>query len=168
MKRFFSVIVLIIITLDIGGYYLVFNGLQRSVQHGVREEIENGVKEADLALVVVPVIGESGISWIKQDKEFRYRGEMYDVVRKSSGDGFTCYYCLKDSREKQLIADYNKNQDQDKNPGKRIRRTFAFDYLPDIPIVLSGLEGSGFLFPSTVSQYPSGSSEIHSPPPRLT
>ena len=81
MKRFISFILLFLFLFVSGGYYLYFRYLQRQIQQEVKTEIRKGLQEEELSVIVSPVHGSQDILWTKKDKEFRYKGSMYDVVR---------------------------------------------------------------------------------------
>lgn len=44
------------------------------------------------------------VSWEESDKEFHYKGEMYDVVRIEKKEGKLLYYCLSDKKETELYS----------------------------------------------------------------
>jgi hypothetical protein len=50
------------------------------------------------------------INWVEEDKEFRYHGEMYDVVRTETlDDGSTMYHCIADHAETHLYSQIESN-----------------------------------------------------------
>ena len=126
MKKLISVGILCIFLYNIGGYYLWFSILQTNIQNEIEEEIEAGSKNEDLALIIVPADNDQGICWIKPNKEFRYKGEMYDVVKIKNLPGKRYYYCLNDKKEKQLIAGFDKTHNTKKESEKRFKQNFSF------------------------------------------
>jgi len=56
-------------------------------------------------LVLIRVTGESAsaLEWIKSF-EFRYRGNLYDIVRTGQSGDTTFYYCINDVQEERLFA----------------------------------------------------------------
>ena len=168
MRKYTSLIILVIFLFNIGGYYLWFSILQKGIQSEVRHEIGEGLKDENLALVIVPLNDQGGISWIEQGKEFSYKGEMYDVVRIEIKNQDKYFFCIKDIKEKQLIAGYYKNHNSKKEADKKIKLAFNFQYFTQqfsLKIVVSK---SDLDFPEMDLLYNSNFSDIHSPPPELT
>ncbi len=149
---------------DAGGYYLCFNFLQNSIKREVREGIEHGLKDDELVLIRVPLDSGQDITWIRQGKEFRYKGEMFDVVKVKTVGEEIHYYCINDSKEQHLIAGFNHNTK--KNNDKRMKYSFFFQYLPPPLTLFSDNRMVDFIYPCLVWQYKSNSPDIHSPPPR--
>ncbi len=81
MRKFISFILLIIFLFISDGYYIFFEYLRYNLHQEIKHDIKNGLEEKQLSLIVVPFNVEKEIFWIKKNKEFRYRGAMYDVVR---------------------------------------------------------------------------------------
>ncbi|MCX6226116.1 MAG: hypothetical protein NTV01_15420 [Bacteroidia bacterium] len=166
MRKYIAVIILLIFIFDIGGYYLWYSLLQKNIQRDVNREIEMGINDEDLSLIIVPVNNESGICWIKQDKEFRYQGDMYDVVKIKTIDKKKYYYCINDTREKQLVDNFNKNNNSKKSAEKKIRQSFNYQYLPQPFGRKIYFKCTDCLYPAPVFLFKSNKAEIHSPPPR--
>jgi len=50
------------------------------------------------------------IKWVEADKEFRYRGDMYDIVRTETlADGNMIYHCIADHAETHLYNEIESN-----------------------------------------------------------
>lgn len=109
MRRITAIILLNIFLFIIGGNYLLFCWQKHVVQHEIKERIENGLKDEDLTLVIVPLQNLSSIKWIKPEKEFVKNGEMFDVIKKKYIDNKVYFYCINDKKEAKLISGYNKN-----------------------------------------------------------
>jgi len=78
--------------------------------------------------------------WYKDGHEFRYQGNMYDVVRTEiQNDGTTIYHCVKDEKENEIYRDFaddfnhtSPGQNQDRNLVLQL-----FKFLSNIFITLS-------------------------------
>ena len=165
MRKYISFILILIFLFDIGGYYFWFCIWQDHLQKEIRQEIRNGLEEDDLVLITAPINGESGISWIEPNKEFRYKGEMYDVVKIIIQNQNKYYYCIKDIKEKQLIANYNKNHNSKKEDGKKIKE-FKYQYIPQQFSLTYCTYTSDLTSATIVFLYKSKIIDIHSPPPK--
>lgn len=83
------------------------------------------------------------LQWEEHGKEFYYRGQMYDVVTMKVLHGKTFYYCINDTKEKQLLDKLVKvvrssNEDGKNSSGKNIIKYMTIDSeLPDndLPLV---------------------------------
>lgn len=150
-----------------GGYYLWFSILQFEIQSEVSAEIEKGVQDKDLTAIEVETAHPEGIQWIKPGKEFRYKGDMYDVVRSSVQGKKTVYHCIRDKKEKQLISHFYRHQKAKKDLEKKLKRIFQYKFVfakntPDQDMLTSEVVYSPY-----GNQYCSPSFDIHSPPPRI-
>ena len=47
------------------------------------------------------------LNW-KEENEFEYKGEMYDVARIEFGDKNITIFCIRDEMEEQLVANFEK------------------------------------------------------------
>ena len=166
MRKYISIIVLFIFLFNIGGYYLWFSAIQYGLQKEMEKEIGEGSKDDDLTLIIVPAKGETGVVWIKPDKEFLYKGEMYDVVKIQNKDQKKYYYCLNDSKEKELIANFNKTGNHKKETEKKLKRNFNFNFDFQRFSIAKNLYPIHLTFISIQFLYKSTSADILSPPPK--
>lgn len=141
--------------------------MQYRIQKEIGKEIAAGIKDEDLTLIVIPDKGNSEITWTKPEKEFRYKGEMYDVVKTKNFPGKKHYYCINDRKEKQLIAGFDKTHNAKKESEKKLRRNFNYSYYLQPSTVTKHLYPIEFTFPTIHNFYTSNAGEIHSPPPKL-
>jgi hypothetical protein len=167
MKKLISIGIVFIFLYNIGGYYLWFSILQNNIQNKIDEEIESGCKSEDLTLIIIPDEKDQGICWIKPNKEFRYKGEMYDVVKIKNLPGKKYYYCLNDRREKQLIAGFNKTHNTKKESEKRLKQNFSFSFYLQPFSASKNKYPIKLTFTNIGNYYMSNTIDIHSPPPRL-
>lgn len=107
VQRGFALAVLLLFLYNAAGYTVVFTALRHAVQKEVKAMLKRGVPESDLHVLVIPQSVErdpqSSFRRI-HDGEFRYRGRMYDIVRKDIRGDTTVYYCINDIEEEQLFA----------------------------------------------------------------
>jgi hypothetical protein len=111
---------------------------------------------------------KSAIRWIRENKEFIYNQEMYDVVKTKTENGTVYYYCINDSKEKQLISDFDKlskkktDASKSKSLIKSYNPQFYFFQTPDIQhfVITSEIH-----FQVPVHFYKSATRDILTPPP---
>ena len=165
MKKWIASVCVLLFLFNMEGYYIWF-GVQRSrIKTEVRQVIGRG--EADDQLTVITVNNPSDLDWEKPGKEFRYHGEMYDVVRSGSKEGKTVYYCFNDRKESRLVSAFQKIR-TDKETTNKILAGFDNKYLPDEhePLIRPGSVERSFVnfvphyhgvFPTTPAPPPKGS-----------
>lgn len=108
------------------GYFVVFKLQQFHIKREVKQRLKAGVPESRLTLVKIPVEWEkSGSSQFQRIHagEFRYHGEMYDIVRSEAKGDTTFYYCIHDKEETKLFANLDKliQTDSAPNPERQKR-----------------------------------------------
>jgi len=167
MKRSASFILLLLFLFISDGYHLYFRYLQHKIQQEVKAEIRQGLDKEDLSLIVVPVHGRQEIFWTKKDKEFRYKGSMYDVVSTEIRGENIYYYCLNDVKEKQLIARYNRNNRRRTQALQNLKRVMGNKYFPQKQISNTDLCHTDILLAGYQEQYTSVIPETDPPPPEF-
>jgi hypothetical protein len=106
------------------GHFFVFKILQHEIRREIKQQIKAGVPEAELVLLKIPRNLEEKNNPIFQrihEREFRYGGDMYDIVRQETNGDTTWYYCLADEKETLLFANLDElvKQDMAGNPQHR-------------------------------------------------
>lgn len=111
MKRIAAIFFLVLLLQKIGCYF-VFLSIQQAY---IREDVEkNIIKQLPNDELVKFVFTESEfqhIEWERENKEFRFQGKLYDIVRNESFNGKHVFYCFDDKKEakiKQQITDYQQ------------------------------------------------------------
>jgi hypothetical protein len=106
LKRFVAHIVLLAFIFNICGYYLTYE----VTRYLARQEMKTFLAKTPRKLTTfdLPASGHiPGLVWI-HEKEFRYKGEMYDVVTKVASGTCIRLYCFRDMKEEILIAAFEK------------------------------------------------------------
>jgi len=129
MKRATSLLITLLILFNSGGGYIIFR-LQQSEARRESEEAISRIAEKNVVVLAFRLNHEEGLVWMRPGREFTYRGEMYDVVKTATRGSMKYYHCYNDSREKKLIAAYQKSHHSKKETEKR-RKT------PNNPIFFS-------------------------------
>jgi hypothetical protein len=166
VRKYISIALTIIVLFNLGGYYLMFCIAQYNIRKEIKKEIINGLNNKDLTLIIVPFNDESNLCWIESNKEFRYKGEMYDVVKIQNQCQKKYYYCINDRKEKQLIANYDKNHNTKKDSGKKIKNLFNFFLYQQKSVVIKYTDTSDLPFAAIKVLYKLRTITIHSPPPK--
>ena len=166
MRKYIALLIVSVFLFNTGGYYLYFSILQYNAQQEIAQEIRKGLQEKDLTLIMLPLNHQEDISWIKHSKEFRYKGEMYDVVKIKVLNHTKMYYCLNDSKEKQLIAGFHKTHNTRKDAEKRLKRGFTYNFCFQPYSLAENTRAIVVPFATIQILYTPGAIDIHSPPPK--
>lgn len=122
MKKVVAIIWFIVILFNVFGFELIFKIMQNNIQNHIKQEIKQCLKDDELTVIIISLNDESKLYWVKPDKEMIYKGKMYDVVRTKIHNEKKYYYCINDEKEKQLIDNYNKTHNSQKELEKRIKK----------------------------------------------
>jgi hypothetical protein len=109
--------------------------------------------------------------WI-HSREFKYDGEMYDVVKKVEDDKQVFLYCINDAREKNLEEEFEKVFNENSSENKQRPVTYNhFNILLSEPVQSEQI-GYALVYEFEFNylrtdSYNSPYLEIPSPPPRI-
>ena len=87
---------------SIAGFYPVYVILQLQARQEIKMRIKQGVPESEIHKIVFAV--NEKINWVRKGKEFSFKNQLYDVVRKEYLKDHVIYYCINDKQEEKLFA----------------------------------------------------------------
>lgn len=134
----------------------------------VGQHIRQRIKDEELSLIMVPAGKNGGISWITEGKEFRYKGEMFDVIRIENKLNKRYLYCIKDKKEKELLANYLKTTKSKKDSDKKQKRVLTERYFPHELNINKLYFTSQVQYVTIIFSLQSNCLIIPAPPPKLT
>ncbi|MCB0555712.1 MAG: hypothetical protein KDD02_19350 [Phaeodactylibacter sp.] len=174
MSRIFAIILPCIFALNIFGVFAVFRIQRLQIRREIKAQIKQGISEKELFKITVAPEHASALSW-KKDDEFRYKGIMYDVVRKEIiNDSTIIYYCISDRQETALFANLDelvrKGMHSRKDSNKPLENLFnlfskIFYHTREIAPIDVRLDG--LVHCARFDGYTSPFLRIPSPPPEL-
>ena len=107
MRKIISNILLLFVLFQLAGYLLIFKTQQFQIRKDIKYRIKAGIPDDELVLITIQnsLLDDKNpiFQWIHK-KEFRYNGNMFDIVRKQVYMDSTQFYCLSDHQETQLFA----------------------------------------------------------------
>jgi hypothetical protein len=113
LKKLASILFLALVLVQSSGYIAFFKMQEFYLKNQIKSKIKQGIPESELIKFTINTEIENDIEWI-HSKEFRYKGEMYDVIRKSEDSGSTIYYVIHDPKETGLFVNLEKFVAQEK------------------------------------------------------
>jgi len=128
LKRNVAILLTLIVCFNTVGYFFVFKAKELQIKYEVKKLIKESVPETQLIVIRLTPGTRFHFNWI-HEKEFRYKGNMYDIVKKKEVyAGVTDYYCLRDDREAGLFRNLNtfvKEMMNGNNQTARINNLFS-------------------------------------------
>ena len=112
LKRVVSISLLLIFLYNLSGYYLTFEVNRQQVRKEIKNKIKNSAPDSDLVTIRILASDQNSLFWTKKGREFRYKGDMYDVVKCSQKEDSIVYKCIRDAKETKLFADLDKHVQQ--------------------------------------------------------
>lgn len=113
---------------------------------------------------------EDAPEWQRKGKEFRYQGNLYDVIKSEAGYNTITYFCINDKEEKNLGSSFyellSKKLENDKvktNFQKELGKYYSSLSKGIYPVMKETNLNDYFL-----NFYKSHQKEILYPPPRIT
>ena len=145
---------------------------QLGIRHEIKQMIESGVAEDQLDKIVVTASNRDSLEW-EHEKEFRYNGAMFDVVRYSVHNDTIVYYCVADKNETLLFAKLDEmtwNRIKAGEKGNQLKNIFRLlANLHSVPVNISWSgHPQAFIFSTPAgSSYSSNLADPSIPPPKL-
>ena len=167
MRKLSAILALCCLLFLNAGYYFLYKCRLAEIKESVRKEILSSRKH-ELTKLTFSTEEIDQLDWEEKD-EFRYKGEMYDVVSMEKKGDKVIIFCLTDKKEKALKQAFAETHRQapDKNTSGSIFKFLKAPFLPTaflVPPLTSSAAAnihSGFLF-----TIPSFAQLVLTPPPR--
>lgn len=175
MRRAIFIILLFVFTYSFLGAGFVYNVWLLSIKQQVKSSLKAEFQE-ESTIIKVPASWEEDppkqFQW-HEEHEFRYRGQMYDVIRKERHGDQVWFYCYWDKAETELLdnlSHYVDNYLQHK-PDQQKNETLLSSFLDKV--FLSTHQRNFLLISRQTHVIPAKNKcaqslflEVESPPPR--
>lgn len=146
LKRFISILTLAVFAYSFLGAGFVYNVWLYSVKKQVKQKLKADYGEEKRALIKVPASWEEAppteFQW-HEAHEFRYRGQMYDIIRKEYHGDEVWYYTYKDDAETELlnnlseyVSNYLRQEPDREKENEHLRLFITRTFLPAGPTSL--------------------------------
>lgn len=125
LKQLTAIGLLIIMFYSQAGYYFTYLYAQLQVKREMKARILNSLPDESFEAIILTG-NEQNIQWEEEDREFSFKGQLYDVVRKKTVNGNVVLLCINDKKEENLVRQLSntvKSGNQNNN-GKNTKATF--------------------------------------------
>ena len=176
MRKLFSIFLIFAFTFNVCGHLLLYGAFKYSLMNDAKEKINSDAYSSKYVLFVF-ANGEMkkeipGLIFLSE-KEFSYKGEMFDVVNRVNRNDSTYFYCLPDKDEDRLNLAFNisteeNNSNHDK---KSTQEKLTKNIISEALLLCSSTylyqRSENFNDLSDSKFYPRGFKNIPTPPPNL-
>ncbi len=168
MKKILSILLVSVFFYNIIGFYLNYSMEQFRIKEEVKEKIISSLPESELTILKISSSDKGKISWLDEGKEFRYKGEMFDLVKTKQGTDTTCYYCFCDSRENKLLSSLDKlvREQSDRSQSRSVHKNQVINYFFQETSFTQFNHESSVQYPTYVSGHQFIDTDVLTPPPR--
>jgi len=113
MKKLIAILLLGVFAFNLGGYYLVFKGLQMSAHKNLIERFDNEEYNQDLTFelkipLALPYATTSTSEFKRVNGRFEYEGDVFKLVKQKLENDTLYIVCIKDHTEKHLITEFKE------------------------------------------------------------
>lgn len=115
--------------------FLFFKYQQTKIQKDIKKKIKKGVDEKDLITFEINPSLLKNITWKKPGKEFEYKWNLYDVVKREYHNGKFVFKCINDVQETELFAQLEqqtKNRLSENQANSDYYKNLVKDFLKNI------------------------------------
>lgn len=180
MKKFSSIVFVILLLFNFLGYYGLFWGLRyQSAQQLVRRLDMGNYKDAETVTIKIPLAipyAADSQDFERVDGEFEHNGEIYRLVKQRLCHDTLFIVCVRDSESKHimkaisdLVKTFTDNPADTKHSNTKTFFSFSKDYLSGSFSLSLSAEGwhSSFKFCNIKGPAPLLFLSIDSPPPEV-
>jgi hypothetical protein len=161
-----SLLLIIVLFFNISGHYIYFNVLQNNIRHEIKTRIRHGLHESELTIIEITAQNQTELTWIKPQKEFTYRGDMYDVVKVIEKNGTRYFHCINDTKENKLIREFAKRAESSQK-ARRLLSNISLTYIFQEEFYDNIIETSDHEYYTQPFNLTSKIKDTSDPPPKL-
>jgi hypothetical protein len=169
MKKLFSILLVFVFFYSIVGFYLNFAVEQCRIKEEVKENIIHNLPDKYLTIIKVSSKDQEKIAWTEEGNEFRFEGNLYDVVKIRHENGTTYYSCFCDLKENQLLVNLDKlvKDQTDHSQSRTIQKKIQINMFFHDGMLAKTSNETPFDYFNYTTGYKLIYSDVLSPPPRL-
>jgi len=96
------------------GYFLVFHVQLSTIKSEMKAFLQNGKNHSDAIQISLTKEQCSQLEW-EDETEFKYKGEIYDVIEKKMIGNGVVLNCIADSKETELLQEFQRNTNRNRS-----------------------------------------------------
>jgi hypothetical protein len=175
VRRIASILILSLFVYNTIGFLALHPLLSIYYKHLGMQQAEKPSEEEMIEMLLFNkediLEGKIDFRWI-HSREFKYNGDMYDIVKKEENDKQLIAYCINDTKEKKLEEEFEKKVHKNSTDDKHFPTIIKYNISISEPVQSENVRitlacESQFNYWLT-ELYQSLHLDILSPPPRLT
>jgi hypothetical protein len=171
MRKFLSISLLLILLLNLFGFYVAFK-LQ---QDKISEEMSGLIKDnkGHQKVLSLTLKDYAELNWTQRGREFRMNDRLYDVAKIETSGKYVRVYVEDDEQETQLVSNFisTVQQQSEKNtssPLKTLLEHFLKDFTAsDTNVIVHPARKTAIVTGLEECKLPVYTSDLLSPPPQL-
>ena len=175
LRKAFSLVLLALFLFNVVGYFITFKLVQYQVKKEVKIAMKQRISISELTAIQINKRDLSQLVWKEKNKEFYYKGELYDIVKTEEQTESVTYYCINDEQEEKLFANLDDhiktyvvlNKTNEKNSQKKNNNPLVKLYFVPPVRLLTSIESKLLQHLNLSFSLISLFKEIDSPPPQL-
>ena len=136
MRKITAIALLITLVFVTIGYHFAFRIHLNQVKAEIKRNLRRSGNRRDVVTLTFTHPQAQQLEW-EEDHEFRWKGEMYDVIEKRTEGNTVSITCVPDKKEKQLLEIYQNNVEKNQGWGKTsLAKLMSARYLKPAIVVL--------------------------------
>ena len=119
------------------------------IKREVRKQLEN---KNELETITIPVNSKNiDFKWVKPKKEFRYKGNLYDISSQQEKEDNIIFLVYNDKDEKRLYQTFAHQLSENKNPFHQSKPAYPLKNFIKEALILSELKLNKYLVFSLIN-----------------
>lgn len=170
MKKVISIVIILVLFYSMVGYYIDFKIEQFQLKESIKERLIKKLPDNELTLLKISHEKLNRLNWTEEGREFRYEGNMYDVVKIKIVGDTAYYYCFNDEKENKLITSVDKliKEQTHNTKSKNSNKKPVINYFFNKSILSFAANETIFHYFDYSPIYTSLKPDILSPPPKAS
>ena len=171
-SKLFRYVIVVSFLFSLLGWYPSYYLLRKSIKREMKQRIAATKDDSNSRYFIFTNEQYANLNWTEEN-EFRYDGEMYDIISEEKSEHGVLLYCFHDTRDSWLYDELTRQHDNNSaNSGKannmqRLLQSVHIVYtVPERPELICQICSREFNFDYRRS-YTSHISDVCSPPPEV-
>ena len=115
MKRVLSYALLLLFVFNLLAYFPFYLMRRAEIKREMKQYVKSEKYKNQLTVLTFNKKAYSTLEWEDGGKEFKYLGNMYDLVSKELNSDNVTIYCIQDKQEGKLLAFLSKQSQENSN-----------------------------------------------------